>query len=148
MEIPEGHIGDKRLADVVDKVSAGQRITQEDGLLLYTGAGISLLAWLSGIVRRRKNKNFAFFNRNFHIEPTNKCIYNCRFCSYHKPAGDPESWEYTHDQMLEIVRRFDNQEVTEVHIVGAVHPDYDIRYYGDLIRKIKKHRPHLHIKAF
>ena len=72
---------------------------------------------LAGIVRRRHNSNFAYFNHNFHIEPTNKCIYNCRFCSYHKPEGDPESWEYSHDEMLDIVKRFDNKNVTEVHIV-------------------------------
>jgi aminodeoxyfutalosine synthase len=103
---------------------------------------------MASIVRKRKNGNLAYFNRNFHIEPTNKCVYNCRFCSYHKPAWDPESWEYSHDQMLDIVKQFDNKPVTEVHIVGGVHPDYDLHYYGMLIRKIKQHRPSLHIKAF
>jgi aminodeoxyfutalosine synthase len=87
-------------------------------------------------------------NKNFHIEPTNKCVYNCRFCSYHKPDGDPESWEYNHEQMLDIVRQFDNKDVTEVHIVGGVHPSYDIYYYSELIRRIRQHRPSLHIKAF
>jgi len=103
---------------------------------------------LSGIVRRRQNRNYAFFNRNFHIEPTNKCIHNCRFCSYHKPADDPESWEYSHDEMLGIVRKFDDKEVTEVHIVGGVHPSHNLHYYGELVRKIKQYRPGLHIKAF
>jgi aminodeoxyfutalosine synthase len=103
---------------------------------------------LAGIVRRRHNGNQAYFNRNFHIEPTNKCIYNCRFCSYHKPEGDPESWEYSHEEMLEIVKRFDDKAVTEVHIVGGVHPAYDLHYWGSLIKKIKAYRPSLHIKAF
>ena len=76
---------------------------------------------------------------NFHIEPTNKCIYNCRFCSYHKNEGDPDSWEYSHDEMLDIVKRFDNKNVTEVHIVGGVHPAYDLHYWGSLIKKIKEH---------
>jgi aminodeoxyfutalosine synthase len=143
-----GHISDTGLRLTADKIAAGCRITPEEGLLLYNKAGLSLLGLLSGIVRRRQNRNYVFFNRNFHIEPTNKCIYNCRFCSYHKPAGDPESWEYSHEEMLDMVKRFDNKEVTEVHIVGGVHPLYDIHYFGKLIQKIKQHRPGIHVKAF
>ena len=148
MKIIEDYIDDPHLKEIAAKIAAGGRITAEEGLMLYTRAGLSLLAMLSGIVRRRQNRNFVFFNRNFHIEPTNKCIYNCRFCSYHKPAGDPESWEYTHDEMLGMVRQFDDKEVTEVHIVGGVHPLYNIHYYGELVQKIKQYRPGLHIKAF
>ena len=143
-----GYITDTGLRMIADKVEAGTRISAEEGLLLYNKAGLSLLGLLSGIVRRRKNGNYAFFNRNFHIEPTNKCVYNCRFCSYHKSEGDPESWESSHEEILEMVKEFDKKEVTEVHIVGGVHPLHDINYYGNLIQKIRKHRPNLHIKAF
>ncbi len=142
------HTDDPDLQATADKISAGSRITPEEGLLLYNKAGLSLLGLLSGIARRKHNDNYAFFNRNFHIEPTNKCVYNCRFCSYHKPAGDHDSWEYSQDEMLDIVKGFDNKEVTEVHIVGGVHPSYDINYCGQLIRKIKQHRPGIHVKAF
>ena len=130
------------------KLPGTKRITPEEGLILYKKADLPLLGVLAGIVRHRLNGNFVYFNRNFHIEPTNKCIYNCRFCSYHKPAGDPESWEYSIDQMLDIVKKFDNKEVTEVHIVGGVHPEHNLHYYGSLIKKIKQYRPSLHIKAF
>ncbi len=116
--------------------------------MLFKKADLALLSLLASIVRRKNNDNFAYYNRNFHIEPTNKCIYNCRFCSYHKPEGDPESWEYSHDEMLGIVKSFDNKKVTEVHIVGGVHPSYDLHYWGSLIKKIKEYRPSLHIKAF
>ncbi len=133
---------------IAGKVVSGTRISVEDGAILFKEADLSLLGLLASIVRRKHNDNFAYFNRNFHIEPTNKCIYNCRFCSYHKPEGDPDSWEYSHDDMLEMVRRFDNKEVTEVHIVGGVHPSYDLHYWGSLIKKIKEHRPALHVKAF
>lgn len=143
-----GYIIDRELRALSDKITAGERISADDGLMLFKRAGLSLLGLLSGIVRRRHNGNYAFFNRNFHIEPTNKCIYNCRFCSYHKREGDPESWEYSLGEMLEIVKKFDGKEVTEVHIVGGVHPSHDIHYYGQLIRKIKEHRPGLHVKAF
>ena len=142
------YIEDIDLKQIAEKIQKNVRITPAEGLLLFSKADLPLLGILSGISRRRINGNFAFFNKNFHIEPTNKCVYNCRFCSYHKPAGDPESWEYSHEQMLDIVKRFDNKDVTEVHIVGGVHPSYDIYYYGELIRKIKDHRPSLHIKAF
>lgn len=142
------HIDDKDLRLLADKIAANKRITSEEGLFLYNKADLSLLGLLASIVRRNHNGNFAYFNRNFHIEPTNKCIYNCRFCSYHKPEGDPDSWEYSHDEMLDIVKRFDNKDVTEVHIVGGVHPSYDLHYWGSLIKKIKEHRPRLHVKAF
>jgi aminodeoxyfutalosine synthase len=142
------YINDPDLEKIADKITGNRRISPEDGLLLYEKAGLPLLGILAGMVRREKNGLFVFYNRNFHIEPTNRCIYNCRFCSYHKGAGDPGSWDYSIDQMLDIVKNFDNKEVTEVHIVGGVHPDHDLHYYGTLIKRIKEHRPALHIKAF
>jgi aminodeoxyfutalosine synthase len=142
------YVDDKELRTIAEKIAADVRISQEEGLFLYKKADLPLLALLASIVRKRKNGSEVYFNRNFHIEPTNKCIYNCRFCSYHKQEGDPESWEYSHEEMLDIVKGFDNKPVTEVHIVGGVHPEYDLYYWGSLIRKIKDHRPSLHIKAF
>ncbi|MBK9391695.1 MAG: aminofutalosine synthase MqnE [Bacteroidetes bacterium] len=142
------HITDGRLKDIAEKIEAGKRISAEEGLILYKEAELPLLGILAGIVKRRFSGNRVFFNNNFHIEPTNKCVYNCRFCSYHKPEGDPDSWEYSHEQILDIVKTFDSKPVTEVHIVGGVHPAYDIHYWGSLLSKIRKHRPQLHIKAF
>ncbi|MGD0341763.1 MAG: aminofutalosine synthase MqnE [Bacteroidales bacterium] len=144
----QSHISDNDISQIYSKIYDGIRISPEEGLMLYKKCDLPLLGIMSSIVRRRINGNLAFFNRNFHIEPTNKCVYNCRFCSYHKPAWDPESWEYSHEQMLDIVKQFDSKPVTEVHIVGGVHPDHDLHYYGMLIRKIKQHRPSLHVKAF
>ncbi len=142
------HITDNDLRNIANKITGNTRVTPEEGLLLFTKSDLALLGLLAGIVRRRLNGNDAYYNHNFHIEPTNKCIYNCRFCSYHKPEGDPESWEYSQDEMLEMVRRFDKKDVTEVHIVGGVHPSYDLHYWGALIKKIKEHRNDLHVKAF
>ncbi len=141
-------IEDADIRALARKVADGGRITVDEGLLLYQKAGLPDLGLISGIVRRKHNGNRAFFNHNFHIEPTNKCIYNCRFCSYHKHEGDPDSWEYSQDEMIEIVRKFDGRNVTEVHIVGGVHPLYDLHYWGSLIKKIKDHRHDLHVKAF
>ena len=141
-------VNDEALREIYGKVSDAIRISPEEGLLLFDKCDLPLLGVMASIVRRRKNGNFAYYNRNFHIEPTNKCIYNCLFCSYHKPAHDPESWEYSHNEMLDMVRKFDDTPVTEVHIVGGVHPSHDLNYYCSLISKIKQHRPSIHIKAF
>lgn len=141
-------IENKDIRVIAGKVLCSTRITPEEGLLLYREAELSLLALLASAVKKRQSGNNVFFNNNFHIEPTNKCVYNCRFCSYHKHEGDPDSWEYSHGEMLDMVRKFDGKPVTEVHIVGGVHPSYDLGYWAELIRKIKAHRPSLHVKAF
>ena len=131
-----------------DKVLSGQRISDEEALILFKEAPLSLLSLMADSVRNRKHGNKTYFNRNFHIEPTNVCIYTCKFCSYSrliKHRG--EGWEYTMDEMLDIVKKYDGQPVTEVHIVGGVLPQYDLDFYCTLFKKIKEHRPDLHIKA-
>ena len=133
---------------VKEKVMNGSRISHEDALVLFEKTPLSLLSVLADMVRTRKNGNKTFFNRNFHIEPTNVCIYTCKFCSYSrliKHRG--EGWEYTMEDMLNIVKKYDGQPVTEVHIVGGVLPQYDLDFYCELFRQIKAHRPELHIKA-
>lgn len=151
-EILSGLLEDDVLSDALQrikqKVIDGVRISEEDALILFEQASLSLLGLLADLVRTRKNGNKTFFNRNFHIEPTNVCIYTCKFCSYSrliKHRG--EGWEYTMDQMLDIVKKYDGQPVTEVHIVGGVLPQYDLDFYCTLFKKIKEHRPELHIKA-
>lgn len=140
--IPEG------MGPIRQKVLDGVRITDEEALLLFEKAPLAFLGMLADLVRNRKNGNKTYFNRNFHIEPTNVCIYDCKFCSYSrmiKHRGD--GWEYTMEDMLNIVKKYDGQPVTEVHIVGGVLPQYDLDFYCELFSKIKAHRPELHIKA-
>lgn len=136
------------LNDIAKKIADGIRITPEEGLALYETADLSALSMLAVAVKKRFSGNNVFFNHNFHIEPTNKCVYDCRFCSYHKSENDPESWEHSHEEMMEIVKKFDDKPVTEVHIVGGVHPKHDVWYWGALIEKIRRYRPDIHIKAF
>ncbi|MFZ1676353.1 MAG: aminofutalosine synthase MqnE [Saprospiraceae bacterium] len=131
-----------------DKVMQGSRISDEEALQLFEEAPLPFLSLLADTVRTRLNGNKTFFNRNFHIEPTNVCIYDCKFCSYSrliKHRG--EGWEYSMDEMLDIVKKYDGQPVTEVHIVGGVMPQYDLDFYCTLFRKIKDYRPDLHVKA-
>ncbi|HLG38361.1 MAG TPA: CofH family radical SAM protein, partial [Chitinophagaceae bacterium] len=90
-----------------------------------------------------------YFNRNFHIEPTNVCVFSCNFCSYSRLyAHKEEGWELSEEQMLDIVKSYDGKPVTEVHIVGGVHPKMNLHFFAELLRKIKKHRPSLHIKGY
>lgn len=127
----------------------GQRLSTEEGVFLYENGDLAFLGALANLVRERKNGDKTYFNRNFHIEPTNLCVYTCSFCSYSrliKQRGD-NSWEYTLDEMMDIVKKYDDQPVTEVHIVGGVLPQYDLNFYLDFFRKIKAHRPELHVKA-
>ncbi|WP_116106004.1 aminofutalosine synthase MqnE [Lewinella sp. IMCC34191] len=143
---------DSRLAanlrSVAQKVERGERITPEEGLLLYEEAPLGYLGALANHIRERKHGDNTYFNRNFHIEPTNVCLYTCTFCSYSRRIKKREDgWEYTLEDMMDIVRKYDDQPVTEVHIVGGVLPQYDVPFYTELFRQIRAHRPDLHVKA-
>ena len=138
-----------KLKHIAEKVKSGQRITDEDGLLLFEKASLGFVGSLANEVRIRKNGEKVYFNRNFHIEPTNVCVFSCNFCSYSKLyAKREEGWELSIEQMLHIVKKYDGQPVTEVHIVGGVHPKMDLQFFAALLKAIKAHRHDLHIKAF
>lgn len=133
---------------IQSKVLNSERITAEEGLYLFEHASLSELAYLANYIRENKHGDKSFFNRNFHIEPTNVCVYTCSFCSYSRLIKKrDEGWEYTHEQIMDIVKSFDDKPVTEVHIVGGVLPKYDVDFYLKLFKEIKIHRPDLHIKA-
>ncbi len=136
------------LRAIAQKVMDNQRITQEEGLLLFEEGELGYLGSLANYIREKRHGHHTYFNRNFHIEPTNVCIYTCKFCSYSRLIKQrSDGWEYTMDDMLDIVKKYDGQPVTEVHIVGGVLPQYDLSFYTELFRKIKAHRPELHVKA-
>ncbi len=136
------------LKNIAHKVLTSQRITPEEGLYLYENGELGFLGTLANFVRENRHGNKVFFNRNFHIEPTNVCIYSCKFCSYVRKINQPGAWEYSLEEILDKVKAYDGQAVTEVHIVGGVHPKRDLHYYGTMLAEIKKLRPDLHIKAF
>jgi aminodeoxyfutalosine synthase len=139
---------DIHLSDIAKKVFDKKRITPEEGLYLFEHASLGYLGTLANFIREEKNGKNTYFNRNFHIEPTNVCIYTCTFCSYSRLIKErKDGWEYTLDEMMDIVRKYDHDPVTEVHIVGGVLPKYDVSFYAELFKTIKKHRPELHIKA-
>ncbi|TAF44680.1 MAG: aminofutalosine synthase MqnE [Sphingobacteriales bacterium] len=133
---------------IAQKVYNNQRISFDEGVYLYQHANLPFLGVLANYIRVKRHGNNTYFNKNFHIEPTNLCVYDCKFCSYSKLIKQKaEGWEYTMDEMLTIVKNYDSQAVSEVHIVGGVLPQYDMEFYINLFKNIKNHRPSLHIKA-
>lgn len=140
---------DKELQAIATKVLDEKRITPDEGVILFEKGSLPFLGTLANFVREKLHGDTTYFNRNFHIEPTNVCVFSCKFCSYSKLyAHREEGWELTTNQMLDIVKKYDGQPVTEVHIVGGVHPKLTLEFFADLLRQIKAHRPELHIKGF
>ncbi|MEO6330709.1 MAG: aminofutalosine synthase MqnE [Ginsengibacter sp.] len=137
------------LKKIAHKIFAGERISDADGVQLFQQGSLSFLGSLANYIRENKHGNKTYFNRNFHIEPTNVCVFACKFCSYSRLyAHRDEGWELSMQQMLDIVKSYDGKPITEVHIVGGVHPKMNLDFFCELLQKIKQHRPSLHIKGF
>jgi aminodeoxyfutalosine synthase len=140
---------DLTLKAIGQKILQSERISFEDGVALFEKSSLPYVGALANWKRNELHGDLTYFNRNFHIEPTNVCVFSCKFCSYSKLyAHKEEGWELTIDQMMDIVKSYDGKPVTEVHIVGGVHPKLTLAFFLDLMRAIKAHRPELHIKAF
>jgi aminodeoxyfutalosine synthase len=137
------------LLSIAEKVLAAERISAQECEVLYEKASLGYLGMLANEIKEQRHGNVVFFNRNFHIEPTNICVFDCKFCSYSRLLKHrEEGWEYSEEQILDIVRSYQNKPVTEVHIVGGVHPKMGLQYFAELIRKIKEIMPNIHVKAF
>jgi aminodeoxyfutalosine synthase len=137
------------LKSIAQKVKDNKRITDEEGITLFEKGELPFVGALANFIRERLHGNTTYFNRNFHIEPTNVCVFSCKFCSYSKLyANKEDGWELSINQMSDIVKSYDGKPITEVHIVGGVHPKMNMAYFIELMQKIKAHRPSLHVKAF
>ena len=134
--------------DIAKSVEQGERLSAEDALVLWNDAPLWRLGELAVARKREVSGAKVYYNRNFHLEPTNICVFNCKFCSYRRVKGSPEAWDYTMEELEEIVRGYQGSGVTEVHIVGGVHPHHDIYYYCDMIRRVKAILPEVAVKAF
>jgi aminodeoxyfutalosine synthase len=136
------------LKHIAEKVLHNQRISFDEGVVLYEQGSLGYLGVLANYIREKRHGDKTYFNRNFHIEPTNLCVYDCKFCSYSRLLKQKsEGWEFTMDEMFNMVTKYDGEPVTEVHIVGGVLPQYDVPFYQELFSRIRTHRPELHIKA-
>lgn len=142
-------VNDAELKNIGEKILARKRISFDEGVLLFEKASLPYVGALANWVREQMHGDKTYFNRNFHIEPTNVCVFACKFCAYSRLyAHREEGWELSAEQMLDIVKSYDGKPVTEVHIVGGVHPKMNLYFFIDLIEKIKAHRPDLHVKGF
>jgi aminodeoxyfutalosine synthase len=140
---------DADLKKIGEKILARERISYDDGVLLFEKASLPFVGALANWVREEMHGNKTYFNRNFHIEPTNVCVFACKFCAYSRLyANREEGWELSIDQMMDIVKKYDGKPVTEVHIVGGVHPKMNLNFFIELMQQIKAHRPDLHIKGY
>ena len=117
------------LKQIANKVLNEERITFEEGVLLFEEGSLGYLGTLANYIRNKRHGDITYFNRNFHIEPTNICVFDCKFCSYSRLLKHKmEGWEFSKEQMLDIVKGYEGKPVTEVHIVGGVHPKMGLMY--------------------
>ena len=136
------------LADIIEKCRRYERITADEALVLWQQAPLWQLSELATAAKRRVSGSKVYYNRNFHLEPTNVCLFECKFCSYRRREGEEGAWDYTMEQVLDTVRSRKGCGATEIHIVGGVHPVHDLYYYADMIRQVKQIMPEVAIKAF
>ena len=136
------------LADIIEKCQRAERITAAEALVLWQQAPLWQLSQLAVAAKRRVSGDKVYYNRNFHLEPTNVCIFECKFCSYRRKAGESGSWDHSMEQVMDIVRSRKGSGATEIHIVGGVHPTHDLYYYAEMIRRVKEIMPQVAIKAF
>lgn len=140
---------DPAFRTVTEKVLNNQRVTFDEGVMLYEKGELGFLGALANHIKEQRHGNKVFFNRNFHVEPTNICVFDCKFCSYSRLLKNKdEGWELSEEDILNRLREYDGKPITEVHIVGGVHPKMGLHYFASLIKKVKEIRPYIHVKAF
>jgi aminodeoxyfutalosine synthase len=131
---------------ILNKLENRSRLSIDDAEYLYQNTNLSELAARADTFRRHLNNDLVYFINNYHIEPTNVCIYQCKFCSFSARDGI-SAWSKSADEILEEVRTLDGS-ITELHIVGGSNPQYDLTFYSNLLQRIKKAKPNIHLKAF
>jgi aminodeoxyfutalosine synthase len=139
---------DRWLAIIREKVEANQRLDFDDGVFLYEQADLFTLGELASLVRERKNHNFAYYNVNTHLNPTNVCVYRCTFCAFRADLKSPKGYVMTDEQILERAAEAERRGATEMHIVGGLHHQLPYDWYLNVIRIIHEAHPRLHLKAY
>lgn len=138
----------RRLAEITEKVHDGQRLSFDDGLFLENQVDVLTLGELANIVRERKNGNFAFYNTNVHLNPTNVCVYRCDFCAFRADLRAEKAYTFTIEMVRERALEARRHGATEIHVVGGLHHLKKFDWYLDVIRTLHETCPELHIKAW
>jgi len=136
------------LADIYEKVAAGQRLSRKDGLRLFESQDLLTIGFLANLVRERLHSQQTYWIYNQHINYSNICINGCRFCAFSRGHGEEGGFFLTIDQIATKVRERLQEPITEIHVVGGCHPDLPFSYYLDLVQTIKMIRPEVTVKAF
>ena len=136
------------LGDILEKINTGERLSVADGLRLFQCPDLLVVGYLANIVRERKNGNNAYFIYNQHINYSNICTNLCKFCAFGKDKNSDLAYEMSVDEVRQKVRERLSEPISEIHMVGGIHPDLPYRYYTDLLEIIKDERPDVHIQAF
>ena len=139
---------DPRLQAIEAKVHAGDRLSHDDGLFLDERVDVLTLGRLANVVRERKSGNFAFYNTNLHLNPTNVCIYRCKFCAFRADLRDEKAYVVDETLIRDRVEEAKAQGATEIHVVGGLHHKKKFDWYVDVVRTIHDAWPELHIKAW
>ncbi|HNW70785.1 MAG TPA: CofH family radical SAM protein [Bacteroidales bacterium] len=143
----QGLIKNSADQSIAEKMLQGKRISDTEGLHLYEKTETGLLAVLANHVRYKLNDSKVYYIKNIHLEPTNICVYNCRFCSFSKKKAEQGSWKYTTGEIEKMVDAIDDT-INEIHITAGTHPDASLSEYGKIIRLVRNKKPGIHIKAF
>ncbi len=138
----------KRFDEIAEKCRAGVRLSAADALFLFEEGDFFALGKLAAEINRKLNGDVVYYNINRHINPTNICVNQCRFCAYSKLKGEEGAYEQCIDDILSEVKEAESFGIREFHIVGGLHPDWSFSYYTDLLKSLKSAHPDIVIKAF
>ena len=138
----------QELRSICDKVLASERINEEEAARLYRSTDINALGLIANIVRERKNGNRATYILNRYVNYSNICILSCQFCAFGARKRDPHAFELAIPEIVETTRQSLQLGITEVHMVGGLHPSLPGEWYLNLLRSLRALDPGLHIKAF
>jgi len=139
---------DRRLSGVAEMIAAGKRLNRETGELLATTDDLLGVGMLANTVRERLHGDTTFYNINRHLNPTNVCVASCALCAFYVPWGRrDEGWTWSVERSVEVAAQDVDHSVSELHIVGGLHPKLHVEYYEDLLRALKERFPWVHLKA-
>ena len=136
------------LRDLYEKVVAGERISEADALRLFETKDLNALGAIADFVRQRKVGDRASYIVNRYINYSNYCILSCQFCSFARKKRDADGFELTTEQIVEKAREALKLGITELHIVGGLHPSLPFSYYLEMLKALKALDAKLQLKCF
>lgn len=134
--------------DIAASIRRGERLSADDALVLWREAPLWMLGELATERKVAVSGREVFYNRNVHLEPSNVCLFNCEFCSFRRREGDPDAWTMNVDEVEARAMELRDADITEVHIVGGVHPNHNLDTYVEMVRRVKRQLPHVAVKAY